>query len=225
MWLVMSDGHQTTPGKFEGTLYRTIGPGFNASTFTPISSSNYTLVGNFAVTFSDANTGSMTYTVNGVNQTKPIGRYVFVAGTNCQIGGTAGSTPNYTDLWWRADGTESGWGVNIVHQGDILFATWFTYEAGGTASSPAKGMWLVMSSLNKTGTGVYSGGIQRTTGPNPFSNSVAFDPNLVTRTDVGNATFTFSDANNGTFNYTVNGTLQSKPIQRLSFSSPVTLCK
>jgi hypothetical protein len=28
-----------------------------------------------------------------------------------------------------------------------------------------------------------------------------------------------------TFNYTVNGVTQTKPIQRLSFSSPVTLCK
>ena len=48
---------------------------------------------------------------------------------------------------------------------------------------------------------------------------------MVVRTTVGNATFTFSDANNGTFNYTVNGVNQSKPIQRLGFSSPVTICK
>ena len=225
MWLVMSDGHQTGAGKYEGTLYRTTGPGFNAQTFTPIAQSNYTLVGNFAVTFSDSNTGSMTYTVNGVSQTKPIARYVFAAGTNCQMGGSAGATPNYSDLWWRAGGTESGWGVNIVHQGDILFATWFTYEAGGTASSPAKGMWLVMSNGNKTGTGVYTGDLQRTTGPNPFDNATAFNPNLVTRTTVGSATFTFTDASHGTFNYTVSGTTQSKPIERLSFSTPATICK
>ena len=225
MWLVMSDGNQTAPNKYEGALYRTTGPGFNAQTFTPITSSNYTSVGNLAVTFSDANTGSMTYTVNGVAQTKPIARYVFATAPNCQLGGSAGSTPNYSDLWWRADGTESGWGVNLVHQGDILFATWFTYEAGGTASSPAKGMWLVMSNGNKTGTGVYSGDLQRTTGPNPFDNANPFNPSMVVRTTVGNATFTFSDANNGTFNYTVNGVNQSKPIQRLGFSSPVTICK
>jgi hypothetical protein len=225
MWLVMSDGHQTSPNNFAGTLYRTTGPGFDASTFTPISQSNYTQVGTFTVSFSDANTGSMTYTVNNVTQTKPIGRFIFVAGTNCTVGGTAGSTPNYTDLWWRKDGTEGGWGVNLVHQGDILFATWFTYQSGGTASLPAKGMWLVMSNLSKTSTGVYSGIIQRTTGPNPFDNAVAFDPSKVVQTTVGNATFTFTDANNGTFNYTVNGVTQSKPITRLSFSSPATVCQ
>ena len=86
-------------------------------------------------------------------------------------------------------------------------------------------MWLVMSNGNKTGTGVYSGDLQRTTGPNPFDNANPFNPNMVVRTTVGNATFTFSDANNGTFNYTVNGVNQSKPIQRLGFSSPVTICK
>ena len=224
MWLIMSNGAQTSPGHFQGDLYRTTGPGFNAATFTPITSSNYTGVGTLAVAFSDANTGSMTYTVNGVTQTKPIARYIFAAAPTCTLGGTAGATPNYTDLWWRSE-AESGWGVNIVHQGDILFATWFTYDAGGTAASPAKGMWLVMSGGNKTGPGVYMGVLQRTTGPNPFSNSTAFNPDLVQRNTVGDATFTFTDANAGTFRYTVNGLTQTKPIQRLRYQEPMTVCR
>jgi len=109
--------------------------------------------------------------------------------------------------------------MNITHQGDILFGTWFTYGTGG------KGMWLVMSNGNKVGNGVYSGGLQRTSGPNPFSNSVPFNPNLVTRTTVGDATFTFTDANNGIFRYTVDGITQTKNITRLIVSSPVTVCK
>ena len=35
---------------------------------------------------------------------------------------------NYQDLWWVANGAESGWGVNLAHQGDNLFASWFTYD-------------------------------------------------------------------------------------------------
>ncbi|HUQ28280.1 MAG TPA: hypothetical protein VM051_06790 [Usitatibacter sp.] len=224
MWLVMSSGNQTGPGRYEGDILRTTGPGFNAAPFTPLADSNYTRVGTLTVTFSDVNTGSMTYTVNGVTQTKPIARYVYAAAPTCTVGGTAGPTPNYGDLWWRSE-AESGWGVNIVHQGDILFATWFTYAAGGTASSPAKGMWLVMSNGNKTANGVYTGGLQRTTGPNPFSNTTAFDPNLVQRNTVGDATFTFTDANTGTFRYTVDGITQTKPIQRLRYSSPATVCR
>jgi len=225
MWLVMSNGAQTSPGKYEGELLRTTGPGFNADPFPAITPSNYTPVGNLSVTFSDTNTGSMTYTVGGVTQTKPIARYIYSTAPTCHVGGTvpAGSNPNYSDLWWRSE-AESGWGVNIVHQGDILFATWFTYEAGGTAAAPAKGMWLVMSNGNKTGTGVYSGALQRTTGPNAFSATTPFNPSLVQRNTVGDATFTFSDNNTGTFRYTVNGVTQTKPIQRLRYSSPSTVC-
>jgi hypothetical protein len=42
---------------------------------------------------------------------------------------------------------------------------------------------------------------------------------------VGNATFSFSDANSGTFHYTVNGITQTKSITRLIVSSPATVCK
>jgi len=225
MWLVMSNGTQTGPGQFSGDVYRTTGPGFDNYT-TAISSSNYTKVGTLAVTFSDANTGSMTYTINGVTQTKPIGRFLFSSPPTCTVGGTVplGTAVNYSDLWYRNE-SESGWGVNIVHQGDILFATWFTYQSGGTASAPAKGMWLVMSEGDKIGNGVYTGVLQRTTGPNAFSTSTAFDPSQVQRVTVGNATFTFTDSDNGIFQYTVNGVTQSKPITRLKVGSPTTLCR
>ena len=32
--------------------------------------------------------------------------------------------------------SEAGWGVNIIQQGDLIFASWFTYDATG------KGMWI-----------------------------------------------------------------------------------
>ena len=107
--------------------------------------------------------------------------------------------------------------VNVAHQGNILFATWFTYKTGGT------GQWLVMSNGAKTATGVYTGDLQRTSGP-AFS-AVPFNPLLVTRTTVGSAAFTFSDANNGTFAYTLDGITQSKPITRYIYSSPTTVCR
>ncbi len=226
MWLVMSNGVQTSAGHFSGDVYRTTGPGFDSQNFTAITSGNYTKVGTLSVSFSDANTGSMTYTINGVTQTKPIGRYIYSTAPTCTVGGTVplGTATNYSDLWYRNE-SESGWGVNIVHQGDILFATWFTYQSGGTAAAPAKGMWLVMSNGNKTGNAAYTGDLQRTTGPNAFDNATPFDPSKVTRTTVGSATFTFTDSDNGTFQYTVSGVTQSKPITRLKVASPTTLCR
>ena len=224
MWLVMPGGSQTSAGKFEGDLYRTVGPGFSAQPFTPVPTSNYASVGHLSVTFTDGNNGTMTYTVNGVTKTTAIARYVFsTTPTTCELGGTAGASTNYSDLWYRGE-AEAGWGVNIVHQGDTFFATWFTYQAGGTSGAPAKGMWLAMSNGARSAANVYSGVLARTTGPDAFSATVPFSSSGVGQTAAGDATFTFSDANNGTFRYTVDGVTQTKSIQRLVVAAPQTVC-
>jgi len=73
------------------------------------------------------------------------------------------------------------------------------------------------------GENVYSGTLVRTRGP-AFS-AVPFDPAAVTRSEVGTATFTFSDGNNATFAYTVNGISQAKAITRQVFVVPGTVCQ
>jgi len=216
LWLVMSNGTKTGPSSYSGTLYRTTGPSFDAVPWNP-AQVVVTAVGSASFAFADANNGTFTTTVNGVTQSKPITRQIYSSPVpTCVSGGAAGATPNYQDLWWKSPAnTESGWGVNITHQGDILFATWFTYEASG------KGMWLVMSNGLKTGPASYSGALYRTTGP--AFGATPWLATQVTVTPVGMATFTFGDANNGTFAYTVNGVTQSKPITRQVYSTP-TAC-
>ena len=76
---------------------------------------------------------------------------------------------------------------------------------------------------NKIGDNVYQGPVSTVTGP-PF-NAVPFDPALIVETIVGSATFTFTDGNNATFDYTVNGVHQVKPITRQVFVAPGTVCK
>src|SRR5436190_12858246 len=79
---------------------------------------------------------------------------------------------NYQGLWWNAPaGSESGWGINIAHQGDVIFATWFTYDGTG------KAWWLSMTA-QKTAPGVYTGDLYQTRGP-AFS-AVPFTPTDVT---------------------------------------------
>jgi len=217
MWLVMSNGFKIGDNAYSGILYRTTGPAFSA---TPWSSSQVvaTPVGTASFNFTDGNNGTFSYTVNGVTQSKPITRQVFSAPVpTCVQGETFAPATNYSDLWWRSPaGSESGWGVNITQQGDILFATWFTYDANG------KGLWLVMSNGNKVSNGVYSGALYTTTGP-AFDAS-PWDPSRVVATPVGNATFAFGDIANGTFSYTVNGVTQSKPITRQVYAMPGTVC-
>ena len=58
---------------------------------------------------------------------------------------------NYQGLWYKFPAeSESGWGINFAHQGDVIFATWFTYDVNG------KAWWLTMTA-SKTAEGVYSG--------------------------------------------------------------------
>ncbi|HJU23971.1 MAG TPA: hypothetical protein VJ891_15805, partial [Casimicrobiaceae bacterium] len=119
--------------------------------------------------------------------------------------------PNYQGLWWASPaGSESGWGINFAHQGDIIFATWFTYDTTG------KAWWLSMTAT-KTAPNVYSGALVQTHGP-AFS-AMPFDPGAVTHTVVGNATLTFTDANTAQFTYTVNGVAQAKTLVREAFGA------
>src|ERR1700694_4664622 len=80
----------------------------------------------------------------------------------------AQSSPNYQGLWWAAPaGLESGWGINFAHQGDTIFASWFTYDATG------KGLWFVMTAP-KASNGMYAGTFYQLTGP--AFNTTPFPP-------------------------------------------------
>jgi hypothetical protein len=215
LWLVMPNGARAGTDAYSGILYRTTGPSYDASSFDA-SLVTKAAVGTATLTFSDANNGTFTAVVNGVTVAKPITRQVYGATVpTCTAGGSA-SAANYQDLWWRSNGAESGWGINITHQGDVIFATWFTYDANG------KGLWLVASNVVKTGNGTYSGALYRTTGP-AFDTS-QWDPSQVKVATVGAITLSFSDASNGVLTAVVNGRTIAKPIAREVFAAPASVC-
>jgi hypothetical protein len=215
-WLSMT-ANKTVEGTYSGTLLRTSGPAFNAIPFDPTKVTR-TPVGTGTLIFSDADTGRFAYTVEGVQQTKTLTRQVFGPQPSCLWSAQPNLTAanNYQDLWWVANGAESGWGVNLTHQGDAIFATWFTYGFDGSV------LWFSATAA-KGGEGVYTGTLYRTTGP-PF-NAQPFDPDRVTRTPVGRLTMTFTDGNTAAFAYTVAGITQRKTITRQLFVPPAgTLC-
>ncbi len=151
MWLVMPAARRTEANRYAGDILRTTGPAFGAVPFDPTLVKADT-VGTGTLTFTDPETGSFAYSVNNVTQVKAITRQVFATPPS-QCSQSAGGTGSrsYQDLWWRSPpGSESGWGVNLAHQGDILFGTWFTYGAD------AKGVWFVMPALRKgSGRGLF----------------------------------------------------------------------
>jgi len=216
MWLVMSNGMQIGRNSYEGALYLTDGPSFASAVFDPARVSR-AQVGQMRIDVFSTTAAQLTATVNGTTFYRLIGKQQFarampLCGTDLQ----PGAAPNFTDLWWASPaGSESGWGLNIQHQGDTLFITWFTYET-------MQSVWFVGSNIARTGPATYSGTLYRTNGP-PLSAS-PWDPSRVQRTAVGNATLEFRDAANGTFTYTVGATSASKQITRQVYAAPTSAC-
>ena len=217
MWLVGPSVRRTSGNSYTGELFRTTGPAFSSVPFNPAQVAA-SVVGTVTFTFTDASNGMFNTTVNGVSQSRPITRQVFSTVPTCTAGGSPGPTPNFQDLWYRSPAeSESGWGVNLAHQGDILFATWFTYDTNG------RGIWMVGPAVRRTTGNTFSGSLYRTTGPAYSANP--WNPAGVDVTEVGTATFAFADSANGTFTYTVGGITQTKPITRQVYGSPTTVCR
>jgi hypothetical protein len=224
-WLVMS-ANQTAPNSYSGTLFQATGPAFDAMPFPPIGSpggATGSAVGTGTLTFSDANDGTFAYTVKGISQTKAITRQTFGPVPLCTFGAQVNLalTSNYQDLWWAAPaGSQAGWGINLTHEGDTMFVTWFTYDVDHTP------MWMV-ATVTKSGLSSYTGDLIRLTSGPPF-NAVPFpplgSPGGATGLTVGSVQLAFFDGNSGIFTYTVNGETQSRDITREVFTAPGTVC-
>jgi len=216
-WLAMT-ASKTGPNTFAGDLLTTHGPAFSATPFDPNAVTHVT-VGHATLTFTDPNTAQFAYTVNGIAQVKTLTRELFGTAPACAFGAqpNLALASNYQDLWWAAPaGIESGWGINLTEQSDEIFGTWFTYDVDG---SP---LWLsVLATI--TSPGVYSGALMRTTGP--AFGAMPFNPANIVASQVGNATFTFTDGDHAKFAYTVGKVSQSKAITREVFVSPGTFCQ
>ncbi len=218
-WFVVSaTSTPAAPNTFSGNLFTGTGPPFSA--FDP-SKVMAVQVGTVTFTFTDINTATFAYTVNGIAQQKVITRELFGASLPACAWGVQPNlalATNFQDLWWNAPASsEPGWGVNFTHQNDTIFASWFTYGADGNA------LWFV-AAVNKSAPNVYTGTIvQPTSGP-PF-NSVPFDPSKVVGTPVGTLTITFADGNNASFAYTVGNVSQVKQVTREVFNPPGTVCQ
>ena len=211
MWLVMSRGERQPDGSYAGALFRTTGPVFNAQPWTAIVPSE---VGTMRLVFGGANAATLTYTYNGRPVTKQVTRQEFKTLPTCSWSIFDRSfEPNVQDLWWNP--LESGWGINLAHQENTIFATLFTYDAAG------RGMWLVMPEGAPDATGVFRGALFRTRGP-------AFDAQpwtAISFTQVGTMSLDFAHGNSATLTYTVDGVPVTKQITRQVFSSPKTKCE
>jgi hypothetical protein len=223
-WWLTAELHKTAHVDYTGNVTTLTGPPFDSEPFPAQGAPGgaiETIVGTMTAKFGDRGHGTIDYTVNGIHGAKAIVPIEFGPRPVCTWDWLPlAAATNYQDLWWTAGGTESGWGINFTHQGNIIFATWFTYGAQGKP-------WWVTIELHRTADGVYTGNVATLIGP-PF-NAVPFPgegtPGGAIETIIGTATVTFADGNAATFAYTVNGVSQIKQITRIVFAAPGTVCQ
>src|SRR5258705_1327553 len=143
-------------------------------------------------------------------------RFLFALSLSIPLHAFAASSfmPDASDLWWNSN--ESGWGVNIIQQANVLFATFFVY------GSDARPRWFVAPDTRCPGTPtdmqmVCAGALYETTGP--LVTSGTFNASAVTRRQVGTFTFLYSRQNSGIVSYTVDGLVTSKDVRRQTWAA------
>ena len=225
MWLVMPDaqlanddmGDMTGMGDMEMMMGMTRNPPMYTGTLYRSSMASKKLVmtevGMGTVLFKDRNHGVFAYTVGDVAGSKEVTRMVFdAAAPSCSLGGAKGAAENYSDLWFNP--AETGWGLNLVQQGDIVFGTYFTYDAQG------KGEWLVMPDARKSGS-TYSGVLARAHGP---AFDAPWDSSKVSVTPIGSGSMSFQSPALGSFNLMQDGAPYARSLVRMQFAAPATVC-
>jgi hypothetical protein len=120
---------------------------------------------------------------------------------------------NFTDQWWNP--FESGWGLALFQQADVMFIDLFVYDTNGNP------IWFTATATyqGQTGSGdlVFSGDLIQTTGS--YFGGPVFTPGAVTRTKVGTITFDAVSATSAKLTYSVGGLTVVKTISRQLFKN------
>ena len=115
-------------------------------------------------------------------------------------------SPDYTDIWYTQ--AEPGWGINIVQQREVIFASMYVY---GSDNTPR---WYYASGLTGSTTN-FSGTLYRTMGTyfaapwNPAQLSGAIV--------VGSMTINFTSPTAATLSYSIDGANVTKSLVRNTF--------
>ena len=108
-----------------------------------------------------------------------------------------------SDLWYIP--AESGWGIQFVQRGSVIFATMFVYDQSNTP------IWYV-ATMHSAGGLTWTGDLLLTSGP--WFGTVPFNSNAVTFRQVGTMTWTANTTTTGALSYSVDGVPVSKNVVR-----------
>lgn len=120
----------------------------------------------------------------------------------CTASRAATNSIDYTDTWWNP--VEDGWGLQVVQQVDVMFATLYVYDA---QASPD---WYT-AALTPDAAGAWKGELYATRGP---WFGAPFNPAAVSKRHVGDFSITFTAPDKGTLAYSVDGVPVTRAIER-----------
>lgn len=119
-----------------------------------------------------------------------------------------------TANWWLP--AESGWGMFTVDQGNVLAASWFSYDDDGEPT------WFLVPNAARQSNGDYVGPILKFSGV-PFAQIAgnAADPAQT----LGQATLRFNNDKSMQFGYVIGNRSQTKTLERLNFNGSDLVCR
>ena len=215
VWLVASDVRQAEPHFFDGSFYHTRGTPFATPSW---SAPTVDLGGRFWLDFSVP--GRVTVGIiagpRGAFSIVTLERQVYGTPPVCTFTtAPREGVTNYQDLWWNP--AESGWGLSLAHQGDVIFATMFVYDAQGDP------VWVAGPNLARGDDGSYSGVLYRGHGGGSYTTPLQWTaPSFA---QVGLMRLEFSSGTEGTLTYTLDGIARTKAIRRQVFAASTALCR
>ncbi len=121
--------------------------------------------------------------------------------------------PVRSATWWKSN--ESGWGLTIFDQGNVLAPAWFTYDSDGEPT------WFLVGGAFPQPDGSYRGDLLRLTGT-PFDRIDG--PAATSATPIGNVVLRYSGEDTLAFQYTALGTTQTKTLGRFPFGARTFAC-
>ncbi|MCB1608879.1 MAG: M60 family metallopeptidase [Xanthomonadales bacterium] len=207
------EANRQADGSYAGPIYRVAGTPFEqingSQAFTAVSE-----LGSATLRFDAAGRLSMDYVVSGTSQSKQLERFAFALNPPSCFGTTESrvTATNYSDLWWND--SEAGWGLTLSHQGDTIFALWYTYGEGG------RDQWISASAMTLQADGSYSGALQRPAMGTPLTQILGAAATTFPVPEIGEASLSFSDGENGVFSYRIGEVAQSKVIKRFVVVGP-----
>lgn len=123
------------------------------------------------------------------------------------------ATPVRSATWWKSN--ESGWGLTIFDQGNVLAPAWFTYDSDGEPT------WFLVGGAFPQADGSYRGDLLRLTGT-PFDRIEG--PAATSATPIGNVVLRYSGEDTLAFQYTALGITQTKTLGRFPFGTRTFAC-